>query len=238
MPAVPSSLIDAVVGGSTVRDPGRLFSALAGVPDPRKKRGVRFASVSILAVAVAAVAAGCRSFVAIGEWSADAPQQVLDVLGVAGPAPSEKTIRGLLNQTDATMLSAAIGRWLRPRADRRRAARSRTVIAVDGKTTRGARLASVPDLAAPHLLAAFEHGTGVVLGQRQIDGKGSEIGEFAPLLDGIDIAGTVVTADALHTQRAHVEYLLSRNADCVLTVKGNQPTLLQALKAPGILSFG
>ena len=231
MPAAPSSLIAAFAGGSTVRDPDRLFSALAGVPDPRKRRGVRFASAAILAVVVAAVASGCRSFVAIGKWSADAPRDVLATLGVGGPAPSEKTIRVQLNQIDATALSDSIGRWLRPRADRRRAKRTRTVIAVDGKTTRGARLASAGDLVAPHLLAAFEHGTGVVLGQRQIGDKGSEIAELPRLLDGIDIAGTVVTADALHTQRTHVEYLDRRGADWVFTVKSNQPTLLKALKA-------
>lgn len=181
MPAVPSSLIDAVSGGSTVRETARLFSVLAGVPDPRKKRGVRFAAGSILAVAVAAVSAGCRSFVAIGEWSADAPRDVLETLGVTGPPPSEKAIRRLLNSTDATVFSTAIGQWLRPRADRRRAARTPIVIAVDGKTTRGARLKTVQDLTAPHLLAAFEHTTGVVLGQRQIEDKGSEISEFSRL---------------------------------------------------------
>lgn len=137
MPAVPSSVIDAVVAGSSVREPERL-----------------------------------------GEWSADAPRDVLFQLGVTGPAPSEKTIRVQLSRTDDGVLSAAIGRWLRPRADRRRASLTRTVIAVDGKTTRGARVTSAADVAAPHLLAAFDHDTGVVLGQRQIDGKGSEIGEF------------------------------------------------------------
>lgn len=231
MPTGPSSLIDAFAGRSNVRESDRLFSVLAGVPDPRKKCGIRFASASILAVAVAAVSAGCRSYVAIGEWSADAPRDVVTMLGVMGPAPSEKTIRAHLKRTDATVLSVTIGRWLRPRADRRRAARSRTVIAVDGKTTRGARLASAPDLSAPHLLAAFEHQTGVVLWQRQIEDKGSEIRELPRLLEDIDIAGTVVIADALRTQRSHVEYLERRGADWVFAVRGNQPTLLKAEKA-------
>ncbi len=228
MPASPSSLLDALQDRSTVREPDRLLSVLTGVPDPRKARGVRFRIASILAVAVAAAAAGCKSFRAFGEWAQDASGEVLAQLGVVGPAPSEKTIRVTLEAVDATGLSAAVGRWLRSRADRRRVKRARVVIAVDGKATRGAR---VGDTAAPHLLAALDHTTGAVLGQLQVDGKSNEITAFAPLLDGIDIAGAVVTADALHTQRAHVEYLTGRGADWVFTAKGNQPTLLAALKA-------
>jgi len=50
------------------------------------------------------------------------------------------------------------------------------------------------------------------------------------LLDRVDITGSVITADALHTQRTHVDYLTERGAHWVLTVKGNQPTLLTQLK--------
>jgi len=59
----------------------------------------------------------------------------------------------------------------------------------------------------------------------------NEINAFSPLLDRIDIAGVIVTADALHTQRGHVSYLLGRSAHYLLTVKGNQPTLDTQLRA-------
>ena len=82
-----------------------------------------------------------------------------------------------------------------------------------------------------HLLAAFDTGTGGVLGQTVVDGKTNEISAFGPLLDRLDITGTLITADALHTQRAHVDYLVGRCAHYLLTVKANQPTLLRQLKA-------
>lgn len=227
MPASPSSLSDAFVGRSTVREPERLLALLGSVPDPRHRRGIRHPLPGVLAVLVAAFSTGVRSLTAAAEWAADAPTGALSVLGVAGPAPSEATLRRVAEAVDADHLAAKIGLWLRSRADRRRASRARVVIAVDGKTTRGARVA---DTTAPHLLTAFEHTTGVVLGQLDVGDKGSEISSFAPLLDGIDLTGTVVTADALHTQRAHIEYLTRRRADWVFTVKGNQPTLLTALK--------
>ena len=74
--------------------------------------------------------------------------------------------------------------------------------------------------------------TRVVLGQLDVAGKTSEISAFVPLLDTLtstDLAGVVITADALHTQREHVEGLHARGAHWVLTVKGNQPRLRRQL---------
>src|SRR5262249_29899025 len=79
---------------------------------------------------------------------------------------------------------------------------------------------------ARHLLAALDHGHGVVLGQAGVEAKTNEIPMFATLLDRIDLAGAVITADALHAQRAHAEYLTGqRGAHYLITVKGNQPGL-------------
>ena len=64
------------------------------------------------------------------------------------------------------------------------------------------------EVAGRHLLAVIDQHTRVVLGQIGVDGKTSEITAFAPLLDtltGIDLTGVVITADALHTQREHVD---------------------------------
>ena len=99
------------------------------------------------------------------------------------------------------------------------------MIAVDGKTARGAR---TDDGAQVHLLAAFDHASGVVLGQTQVSGDGgksSEITAFAPLLDRIDLSDVLLTADALHTQRGHADYLHHRGGHYLLIVKANQPTL-------------
>jgi predicted transposase YbfD/YdcC len=96
------------------------------------------------------------------------------------------------------------------------------VIAVDGKTARGARHV---DGRAAHLLAAFDHTSGVVLGQTEVDGKSNEITAFGPLLDRIDLTDVLITADALHTQRGHAEYLHQRGGHYLWIVKPNQPRL-------------
>jgi predicted transposase YbfD/YdcC len=106
-------------------------------------------------------------------------------------------------------------------------------VAVDGKTIRGA---VGPDGDQPHLLAAATHGDQLVLGQVEVGAKTNEIPMFAPLLDrlvetGVDPSRLVITADALHCQRAHATYLHERGAGFVFTAKHNQPGLFAALDA-------
>lgn len=231
MPASALSMISSVAaraeGCAAGREavPDDLLSALRAITDPRCRRGVRHQLVAVLGVAVCAVLAGAKSYVAIAEWAHDLPAAVRERLGIARVPPSETAIRRVLQAVDADLLDRTVCGWLAARGQRIQRWRA---VAVDGKTARGARVAGGR---AVHLLAALDHTDGVVLGQRVVDGKSNEITAFAPLLDGIDIAGAVVTADALHTQREHADYLISRGAHYLLTVKANQPKLHRQLKA-------
>ncbi|MGW1675838.1 transposase family protein [Saccharopolyspora sp. NPDC002376] len=97
-----------------------LRGCIADVDDPWDRRGVWHSLVSILGIAAVAVAAGARSFTAIAEWAADAPQQVLALLGVRRQprtgglqVPDEATIRRVLTRLDGDNLDSAISVWLR-----------------------------------------------------------------------------------------------------------------------------
>jgi predicted transposase YbfD/YdcC len=204
-----------------------LLGYLATVPDPRAPRGRRHPLIAILAMAAAAVLGGARSMTAIAEWAADAPQPVRVALGARRDSPdrcsvpSETTIRRTLGRLDADALAAAIGAWLANRDDQ---TRHRRAIAVDGKTLRGASDAHGRQV---HLLAAMDHTTRAVLAQRQVDGAPGEVPAFQPLLSDLDLAGVVVTADALQTHREAAEFLVTRKqAHYLFVVKANQPTLL------------
>ena len=119
-------------------------------------------------------------------------------------APSETTLRRVLQQVDADELDRVVGGWLASQpswcAGWRDAAADGAsrdgsgAVAVDGKTLRGA---VGPDGRQVHLLAALIHGSGTVVAQRRVDAKTNEITGFRPLLDQVDLAGRVVTADAL-----------------------------------------
>jgi predicted transposase YbfD/YdcC len=202
-----------------------LLDLLAQVPDPRKRRGRRHALAGLLAVGIAAVIAGSRSFAAIGQWAADAGPEVLAVLGAARGPAEESTFRRAFALVSADALDRVLGAWLHTRAMR---AGGRLVIAVDGKAVRGARN---KDGKAPHLVAALAHGIGTVLGQVAVDAKSNEIPAVRELLKAFaDLAGAVLTIDAMHTQSDTAQVILGRGADYVMTVKGNMPTLYRKLK--------
>ena len=202
-----------------------LLDLLAQVPDPRKRRGRRHPLAGLLAVGIAAVIAGSKSFAAIGQWAADAGAETLAVLGaVRGPA-EESTFRRAFALVSPDALDQVLGAWLHTRVVQ---ASGRLVIAIDGKTIRGARN---KDGKARHLVAALAHGIGAVLGQVAVDVKSNEIPAVRDLLKAFaSLAGAVVTIDAMHTQSDTAQVILGRQADYVMTVKGNMLTLYRRLK--------
>ena len=165
-------------------------------------------------------------------------------------APDEKTIRVLLDRLDPRALSRAL---LGPRRradrhrpdgsptaavreyrDRRTAAKRKALarngiraVAVDGKTSRGARRA---DGTRVHLLGVIEHG-GRLLDHLEVDVKHNEVTHFTDLLTALDLTGQAVTFDALHTVRENLKWLVTtKNAHYIAVVKKNQPLLYARVK--------
>ncbi len=238
---------------------GDLVELLTSVSDGRPGQGRDHPVPAVLALAAGAVVAGMRSFTAIAGWAADAPAGVVAELyrrcGAARPAagpPSKSTIWRVVTGADAPALDAVTGAWLMRRAAAAERCGDPAVsaghgdspaagsggqpgpgaplvpIRVDGKTVRGAKNA---DGSQVHLLAALAGEQGVVAAQTEAGAKTNEIPMIIPLPGDLDLAGAVITADALHCQRATAEYLHKRCADFVLPAKDNQPGLSGALDA-------
>jgi predicted transposase YbfD/YdcC len=199
---------------------GGLFEILVRFPDSRKRRGVRHKIQSVLATAICAVLAGARNFASMAEWAAEQPRQTLIRLGSKrGKPPSERTYRRVLGSIDVGELDRRTGAWV---VEQRRLLPG-SGLAMDGKTVRGS---GDGDRGAIHLLSAIVHGSGAVVAQVAVESKTNEITQVGPLLDGLDIKGCVVTADALLTQREIARHIVEdKQADYVFTVKDNQPTL-------------
>ena len=231
------------------------WQRLEALPDPRSPHGRIYPLACLIAIAVCAfTAAGNDRLTAVGQWTKRASQEDLARLRapwdpVAGRyrAPDEKTIRVVLDRLDPRALTRALlgPRRRRPggpspagvRAYRARRAGQQAnalargglrAVAVDGKTSRGARRG---DGTRVHLLGAAEHG-GRLLDHLEIDVKHNETSHFAELLEPLDLAGAVVTFDALHTVRANLEWLAGeKKAQYIAVVKANQPLLHARLKA-------
>src|SRR4051812_26627423 len=117
-----------------------LVQVLKQVPDPRARRGIRHALPGIVVVALAAVVAGARSFAAIGQWAGELNAVQLAGLGISRPpAPDASTFRKVFARLDAATLDRLVGAFLWTRT---RLVDGRRVIAIDGKTVRGARSAT------------------------------------------------------------------------------------------------
>ncbi|SRR6266542_381240 len=109
-----------------------------------------------------------------------------------------------LGQLHPDALDRTISAWLAGQQPPPPASRPppRRAVAVDGKTLRG----SGHHKDAPvHLLAATDHTTGAVLAQTDVAAATNEITQFQPLLQRLDLTASIITADALHTQREHAE---------------------------------
>jgi hypothetical protein len=213
-----------------------LLEVLALVPDQRKRRGRRYLLVFVLAVAVACVLAGAKSFREIGDQAADLPQEVLRRLGGKPHpllrriiAPSEKRIRTLIHAIGADVLDDLIGGWLRALADAGRLDHLLTAIAIDGKWLRGVADGQVK------LFAAMLHEEKVMIAQHRIPDVTTETTQVKELLEPVDLENAVVTADAAHAQHATAEYIAGseedggRGSDYFLFVKGSQPSLQKAI---------
>lgn len=213
-----------------VEGEGGLFEVFATITDPRHARGKRHTLRSLLALAACAMACGAKSIEAIAQWSATLPEEHRRRLGGRRRSPNESTFRKTFARIDMAAFEQAVGRWMAAHA-----LSPGHAVAVDGKTLRGTLEADRP---AVHLLSAMVHETGTVVAQRAVGEKTNEIPELKPLLEPLDLRGTVVTADALHTQTETARYLVNdKGADYVLVVKENQPTLLEDIQGCGLTAF-
>ena len=211
-----------------------LLRALSAVPDPRSPRGLRYPLAGLLAVAVCAVAAGASSVTAIADWLHDLDDIARARLGFLRGVPATTTMWRLLIRLDADLLTTVLADWLRTRTPpvTSQRPRYRQVIAIDGKTLRGARR---DDGRQVHLLSALDTSTGIVLAQVTVSAKSNEIPAFAPLLDAVEqvlgsLRDLIFVADALHTQVHHAGEIAARGAHLLIPAKANQPTLFTQLK--------
>ena len=229
-----------------------LLELFATVSDGRSDQGRDHPVAVVLALAAAAVVAGMGSYTAITGWVADVPADVLGRLyervgaeAVAGP-PSKSTIWRVLTDADPDAFDAAVGSWLSGLGaasgsgtddgdgdgDGDGVGRALMQVRLDGKTVRGAKDA---DGHQTHLLAALVGPAGpdaapaVIAAHTEVGAKTNEVAMAQTVLDGVELAGTVLTADALHTVKATASYVHDRGGEFVLPVKENRQALFEAL---------
>src|SRR5262249_13143682 len=136
--------------------------------------------------------------------------------------PSHDTFERVFDRLDPAAFQACFQRWVEALA-RQLDVRH---IAVDGKTLRGS--ANGPKGWGPlHLVSAWATGCHLSLGQVAVEAKSNEITAIPRLLELLDLHGALVTIDALGCQTEIAKSVVGGGGDYVLTVKDNQPHLLE-----------
>jgi len=202
-----------------------LLALLAGVIDPRKRRGIRHPLLTVLAIAVCGMLSGARNFAAIAQWASElTPEQLRRFGSRRRRPPSEPTIRRVLQSVDAPALDARLGNWTF-----KHGMLAGQALAIDGKTARGSGDGEHKPF---HLVSAVVHGSGLVVAQQRVDDKTNEITSVEPLFEGLDITDAVVSGDAIFTQQSIARFLVEqKHADYLLMLKDNQPTLRHEIES-------
>ena len=198
--------------------------------DPRATVNRKHPLVSVVVIAMMAVLSGAGGPTAIARWAALKAEFLTGVLPLPQGIPGKDVFRRVLGLLRPAAFQACFATWLQ--SLRAHAAEAtgvdRPVFAVDGKTARRSHDRS-RGLGALHCVSVWASDFGLSLGQVACQEKSNEITAIPELLRLVDIQGTIITIDAMGTQKAIAEQIIDAGADYVLALKGNQETLHQAV---------
>jgi len=205
-----------------------LLDLLAEIPDFRQAQGRRHPLSAILALSVAAMLCGYRSYGAIAEWGRNYGTELLRALGFThDTAPCAATLNTVLRGLDREAVERVLASWAEGvLAATPAPPESLEAIAIDCKTLRGSRRQKAP---GAHLLSALGHRLGLTVGQQAVAHKTNEIGAIQDVLGTLVLENRVITMDALLTQRDVAQRIVDGGGDYVMIVKGNQPTLQEEI---------
>jgi predicted transposase YbfD/YdcC len=201
-----------------------LLEHFATLPDPRIARHRWHKLSDILVIAVCAVLCGAESFAAIEDFGHEREEWLRHFLELPEGIPSHDTFNRVFRLLDPLKFQGCFLSWMQAVAEETEG----EVVAIDGKTLRRS-FDKGRAKRAIHMVSAWATENGVVLGQRKVEAKSNEITAIPELVDLLALKGCIVTIDAMGCQRAIAQKIVEQGADYVLALKGNQPTLEQAV---------
>lgn len=202
----------------------RFAACFSDVEDPRTGNAVRHDLLEVLFVSLCASLCGAETCVDMADF-AEAKEDVLrEVLDLEGGPPSHDTFSRIFRLLEPEQFHAAFQRFMADFATAHAA-----VVAVDGKSLRRS-FDSAAGASPLLLISAWACEERLVLGQMKVEADGNEITAMPALLRLLSLAGTTVTVDAMHCQRATAEAIAAQDGDYVMALKTNQPALYDDVK--------
>ncbi len=201
-----------------------LITILEEVPDPRVTATVDHDLPDILTIALCTMLCGGESFYDMEEFGAVRLDWLKTFLRLRHGAPKHDTYNRVFQALDPEKFGEGLARWTQSV----RTVLGGEVVALDGKTLRRA-LNKGEDPRV--IVSAWATESGLLLGQRKVKNKSNEITAVPELLRALQLAGCIVTADALHCQKNIAKEIKEADADYVLALKGNHGTAFAEVKA-------
>ena len=202
------------------------FDHFADLSDPRVERTRHYSLGSLIFLTISAVVCGCKAFTEIEHFAQlNVPWYQRHGYFKDGRIPTHDTLGRLFQHLDPDAFERCFVHWV-AQVTRIEVG---DLVAMDGKCLRGSG-DGFTGKEAITLVSAWNSKHRMVLGQCQVDGKSNEITAIPALLHVLDLEGAIVSIDAIGCQRDLAELVCERKADYLFGLKGNQPTLKEAVE--------
>jgi predicted transposase YbfD/YdcC len=206
--------------------PMSLEQAFGALNDPRRDQTKRHELIDILMIAVCCLLCSGSTFVDMERFGHAKRAWLQSFLALPNGIPSHDTFRRLFGLLNPRQFAEAFSRWTQSL----RAAVSAEVVALDGKTLRRSFDAR-SGRAALHLVSAWASANRLVLGQVKTADKSNEITAVPELIRALELAGCIVTVDALNCQKNIAKEVSEADADYVMTLKANHALAYAEVKS-------
>lgn len=196
------------------------------IEDPRLDRHKEHPLLDIIGLTIIGTLSGADNWVAIEEFGKAKEAFLKDLLMLPNGIPSHDTLGRVFSILSAEELEKGFASWISSISQSTQG----QVVAIDGKRLRGS-YDKGSNKAAIHMVSAWATVNQISLGQLKVDDKSNEITAIPELLRMLEIAGCIITIDAMGTQKEIAQQIRAHQADYVLALKSNQGELYEEVKA-------
>ena len=211
--------------------PAPLITFLDDLEDPRRIGACDHKLIDVLMIAICAIMSGGESWEDMALYGKEKIQWLKTFLELPEGIPSHDTFYRVFSLLNPETLQDCFTHWVKSAFPEALPADDSDIdiIPIDGKAIKGSR-GKGKGKRAVHMVSAWSHRLGMVLGQKKVDTKSNEITAIPELLEAINLKGALITADAISCQKSIASTCIEQGAAYLLAVKGNQPTLQQDIE--------
>ena len=204
-----------------------LHKYFSKLPDPRSFKNQKHSFTDIIVLTVVAVICGAESWDDIELFGKSKQEFLSNILYFPNGIPSHDTINRVVSGIREDKFEQIFIEWVDSLRDKKI---KNDVIAIDGKTVRRSK-DTFHNKKPVHIVNVWSNANQLVLGQLKVNKKSNEITAIPKLLDILDIEGSIITIDAMGTQKEIADKIIDQDANYILALKGNHSNLEEEVES-------